>query len=430
MKVFSDNKKSASYWKDIIFQASGNSTAQLIGIAGLPILTRLYTPEDFANQAIFIQITTFLVAFVTFRYEYFIPLLKSIEESIALSTWIIKFGLVMAMIFTLIMLAIDLSGILNASSNRFETYYYLAPLTAYLISISFLFQHELQRQGDYRLSGLSEIIAKSSYVASGVVGSIFNTGIALILTTLFGAIGKICCLFYNVTSKRTKVPRSERGRLVTLYSRRASAMVFANTLLTCSSLIPLYFISNQYGAVTLGQFSLVMVTIFLPSGLIGSAVGNVFYQRAGSLWNEENVNDLKALWFQTFARLLFLSLPIYIAASIVAPWLYPFVFGESWADAGVFARIITLAAFFSFVAGPLDRLTLILGVAYYLPALHVLRLISITLLSLIALRYQFTIVAYILGYAIVMSVIYIFDVISARYLLYRKCLKFSNYRLC
>ena len=410
-----DNTKNISYWKDIVFQASGNTVAQLIGILGLPILARLYAPESFADQAIFIQLTALLVAFVTFRFEYFIPILKNEEDSRILSGWIARLGLIMCVIFTVAVYILDWFSKNYFSFIMIEYYYYLVPVTAYLISLSFLYQHEAQRSSQYKLSGVAEVVSKVSYVGSGIAGSFFSTGLALILTSAFGAIGKIFAVRKFVLFKNSFNDRQKQ--LVRVYRGRATGMIIANTLLACSSLIPLYVIGLMYGSATLGQFSLVMATIFLPSGLIGAAVGSVFYQRAGQLWNEQKIDDLKQLWAQTLVKLMVIALPIYVFVFFMAPWAYPFVFGSVWVEAGSYAKIMTLAAFFSFIAGPFDRLSLVLGLAYFLPFVHVLRLLVIAVISFVTVELDFAADKYLLGFSLAMSSIYIFDLILCRLLL-------------
>ncbi len=197
-------------------------------------------------------------------------------------------------------------------------------------------------------------------------------------------------------------------------------MVFANTLLTCSGLIPLYFIINMYGPVTVGHFSLVMATLFLPSGVVGAAIGNVFYQRAGVLWNERDFESLLALWYRTIKKLFYMALPIYVIAFFVTPTVYPLIFGTAWQETGNYAQIMTLAAFFSFIAGPLDRLSLVLGVGYYLPAIHFFRLILIFSFSIICYFFKVDVAYYILGFSILMSLVYISDVVLGRFFLYIK----------
>lgn len=418
--ILKDDAKSISYWKDILFQASGNTIAQLIGIAGLPLLTRLYAPESFADQAIFIQLTVLVVAFVTFRFEYFVPLLKNKTESEALIAWVVRLGFCMLIIFTLIVFSIDVMNEYYAIGLRISYYYYLVPVTAYLISLSFLYQHEVQRLGQYKLSGLAEVSSKLTYVGSGVLGSFFSTGLALIFTTAFGALGKILAVRQYILFKNPNEIESITRELLKLYRGRAIGMIVANTLLACSGLIPLYIIGSMYGSVTLGQFSLVMATIFLPSGLIGSAVGNVFYQRAGLLWNEQNIVGLKRLWGHTFVKLALIALPIYVGAFFIAPWAYPFVFGSSWVDAGTYASIMSLAAFFSFLAGPFDRLSLVLGFSYYLPLIHTLRLVMIGALSIIVVKFDYMVVEFIVGYVVAMSCVYSLDLVLCRFFLHLK----------
>lgn len=410
-------KQRLAYWKDVLFQASGNSIAQFIGILGLPVLTRLYTPESFADQAVFVQLTAMLVAFVTFRYEYFVPLLKSKEESLVLSHWVIKIGLFMSLFATFVIVVVDWSDCLVSTDIKIGYYYYLAPITAYLISLSFLYQHEAQRIRDYKQSALAEVVSKSAYVISGVIGSWFSSGVGLILTSAFGALGKISVLRKYASSSSRGIDSEISLDLIKIYRSRAVGMILANTMLTFSGLIPLYLISTMYGAVTLGQFSLVMATIFLPSGLIGSAVGNVFYQRAGVFYNERELDSLKKLWSETITRLIFFALPVYILTFYVSPWAYPFVFGGAWVEAGKYAQIMSVAAFFSFIAGPVDRLSLVLGLAYYLPIIHMIRLTLIICFAIFTINYGYSAINYIFGYSMVMMAVYILDISICRYML-------------
>lgn len=419
-KQMQAKKQRIAYWKDVLFQASGNSIAQFIGILGLPVLTRLYTPESFADQAVFVQLTALLVAFVTFRYEYFVPLLKSKEESLILSHWVIKIGLLMSLFATFVIVVVDWSDCLVSTDIKVSYYYYLVPITAYLISLSFLYQHEAQRVQDYKQSALAEVVSKSAYVISGAIGSCFSSGLGLILTSAFGALGKISVLRKYASSPSRGIKQEISFDLIKIYRSRAIGMILANSMLTFSGLIPLYLISSMYGAVTLGQFSLVMATIFLPSGLIGSAVGNVFYQRAGVFYNERELDSLKKLWSETIIRLIFFALPVYIFAFYVSLWAYPFVFGDAWVEAGKYAQLMSVAAFFSFIAGPVDRLSLVLGLAYYLPIIHMIRLTLIIFLAIITINYGYTAADYIVGYSIVMAAVYILDVFLCRSFLYIK----------
>ncbi|MCJ8168338.1 lipopolysaccharide biosynthesis protein [Atopomonas sediminilitoris] len=408
------------YLLDIAKQAFGNSVAQLIAVAGIPILARLYSPETFAIQSVFLQVVIFFTALVTFRYEYFIPLLRSKDESVLLVRWIVRIGLLMVCFLTALVFLFDQLDFNFLLAGDSAWYFYLAPITAYMVSIATLFQFEAQRAGIFNASAISEVISKISYVLSGIALSIVTVGLGLILTTLFSALSKLVYLREHGVSfsliKLRSTSTSERG-LISKFKSRSLGMVLSNSLLVAASLVPLSFIGSNYGANALGQFSLVMATVFLPSALVGSAIGSVFYQRAAILWHEKTYLDLHTLWLYTVRNLFLIAVPIYGLIYLLSAWAYPFVFGEQWSQAGHFAKVLTIAAFFSFLAGPLDRVSLIVGISVYLPILHFARLAILLAACFITARADGNVEFFLVLYSSAMAFIYIVDILIGRFFL-------------
>ena len=60
---------------------TGTTISQMIPFAVMPILSRLFTPEEFGLYAFYISIVTFLVVFSTGRYELAIPLPQKEEDA-------------------------------------------------------------------------------------------------------------------------------------------------------------------------------------------------------------------------------------------------------------------------------------------------------------------------------------------------------------
>jgi O-antigen/teichoic acid export membrane protein len=110
-------------------------------------------------------------------------------------------------------------------------------------------------------------------------------------------------------------------------------------------------ISKFFSTAILGQYNIVEKILGAPSMLIGTAVGQVFFQRAsreilntGSIYNSfKNVAIL----------LIFLSLGMFsIAYFIVANW-FEFIFGVEWKETGEFALILIPLFFVRFIVVPL-----------------------------------------------------------------------------
>lgn len=414
-------KTIGKYWNDIILQASGNSIAQIIGILGMPILTRLYTPEDFAVQTIFIQIVTFLAGFVSLRYEYFIPLTKSKNESMTIMKFICLHGMKAVSLSLLTMYVLERAGALDFVRSNNVYIFYVAPIAAYAISISLLFQHEAQRQNNFSESAKSEINGKLFYILSGIALSIFKSNIGLVLTTPFGAIGKI---FYLKKYVRTFLSdfRKERieKEIVRRYKGRSAGLVVSNMILITAGAAPVFFIERKFDTEALGNFSLVMATIFLPSGLLGAAIGTVFFQRAAAFANMHEYDEIFVLWRETLKKSIFIGLPVYSAIFLMSPYLYPLVFGHNWSQAGRFAEAMALAAFLSFIAGPLDKLSLVFSIGYYLPLIHIFRLISILLAMFLALKFKLNVYYFVFFLSCALALSYLLDLIICRMLVTMK----------
>lgn len=411
----------SSYWVDVGWLVSGNTFAQLIGILIMPIITRLYSPSDLAIQNVFIQILGFTVVIITWRYEYFIQLPKDNHQAISLLHLIIKLGIFGCLTITPIMwfLRDNIEKWLGVPNMALWLMY--APVTAFLISISIALSHLAQRNQQYRISGFSEITNKLTYAGSALLGYwILLPPAGLMIAPGIGAIGKSVVLTWllkrknllplrkNIHSISNNVNNKEGiNEIINKYSNLSISMVVSHILLSTTTIIPTIFIAHTYGKVALGQYALVMSTIFLPSGLIGAAIGQVYYQRAAACWAKgENFIDL---WYKTAKKLIVFGMPAYIIIGFFAPKIYPIVFGHAWVDAGRFAVLLSISSFFSFITSPLDRTCIVVGASWYIPVWHLARTITVIIVVLLSLVYKFVLIEFIFALVVQMVVMYIVD---------------------
>ena len=72
---------SSRYLRDVLWQASGSTAAQVLGVAAMPVLTRLYAPSDFAALTLFSQLVVGLSIVMTLRLEYLVMLPADASEA-------------------------------------------------------------------------------------------------------------------------------------------------------------------------------------------------------------------------------------------------------------------------------------------------------------------------------------------------------------
>ena len=97
------NNDSSSVFKGMLTLALGSSAARIIGLASIPIITRIYTPSDYGLLALYISITSILASLTTLRYNTAIPLPKS--DSLAINLLALS---VLLLISFLIILSLSL----------------------------------------------------------------------------------------------------------------------------------------------------------------------------------------------------------------------------------------------------------------------------------------------------------------------------------
>src|SRR5690606_3902453 len=87
-----------------------------------------------------------------------------------------------------------------------------------------------------------------------------------------------------------------------------------------------------------GLFAVANRVLTAPTALIGGAVSEAF--RAEFVARMRSGSDITAFFLKTVKRMLIIGLPVYSVVSLVAPWLFSFVFGADYHEAGVFARYL------------------------------------------------------------------------------------------
>ena len=396
----------SSYWRDVAWQSSGASLAQLVGIVGMPVLTRLYTPEDFAVQSLFLQVVAYATALVTWRYEYFVQLPKSDVDVNALNRLVLALGCLTVLGSTPLLWFFRYTIAAQLGNSDVAIWLLWAPTTAVLVSWTLAIQNNAQRGGDVKTSGLSELVGKLVYVSTGLIAAQVHSGTAgLIMTSAVAAIGKSTLVMalrpaWLKASLQCEVRAVARVR--SRYGRLATSTVVAHLLSTSTFAIPLVAIARLYGAEILGQFALVMATIFLPSGLLGTAIGQVYYQRAARQWAEGS--SFFGLWRDMVHKLLIIGVPVYAIVALLSELAYPLVFGDRWALAGEFATWMSVAALVSFVSSPIDRTCLIVGAASYSIVWSVYRVASTVVVIWLAVALEFSPTSFAKAFAIQMCV--------------------------
>jgi teichuronic acid exporter len=410
--------KKSSYVADIMWQTYGNIFAQLINLVSLPIITRLYTPKEFGEQTIFLQITAIVITVVTFRLEYLINLPKQDEEAdsiiaIALALCLFWIGCYL----TIIVLFYDNIVYLIGGEQK-KNWVLAIPAATLLICISNIMLFKIQRGANFKISGISEILNKAFFSISCILGAIlFEMEHWLIYSVMFGYSAKIIYLYrYFYYGEFKAIINNLKFSILMIlhrYYKISISATLSNFLMLIGVMIPIVMIERTYGSSVLGQYALVTATLSLPTSLMGNAIGQVYFQRAANEYNMSG--SFNHLWKKTSFNLFIIGLPIYILIFIVSPFLYPIVFGTEWMETGEYAKYICVSAFFSFFSTPLDRGSLVVKASLYIICWHTFRTLTIAITCYLAIINSLTFESFLVLYVGQQCIMYFIDYIAGYY---------------
>ncbi len=357
--------KRSGFSKSLITLLTGTTLAQGITLLISPILSRLFTPHDFGVFGTFLSIVSAIALIASLRYEIAIVLPK--KEDVAINL------LALAALLTLIISTLSFIGVL-LFKYFYPGYEFLdqdLKFLLYFIPVLILFIGFYQILNNYanRLKKYRSIVnyrVSNSLVSSSVniaMGGMKFGSIGLLVGAILGN-GISVVIFFKEMYKDLK----EQAGFISKGKMKEIAISYkefplVNSFQSISDMLQIngiiYFIIYFFNSFIVGSFSYALRILQAPMNLLGSAMAQIFYQQASELKN--NGENLKDIVKKTMIKSALTGLPIFLAIIFFGPQLFAFVFGETWREAGVYARILSPMLFFDFIRSPVSQVPLIIG---------------------------------------------------------------------
>jgi O-antigen/teichoic acid export membrane protein len=347
---------SSNVFRGMATLALGSGVARLIGIAAIPILTRLYSPEDYGVLAIFTAMISILAPLLTLRYVLAVPLPR--HDGMAFNLLVLSTSLMLVM--TLL-----ISLLLWAFGERLLALFSMEVLTPWwwLISLGLLAAATYEmltlwatRRRNYR------VIARTR-VWQSTTGSLVKIGLGLLalkpgglligqVVAKGGGIGTLLRGFETEFRDNWRFLRWSRMRKAAWRHRGFPFFrVPSQFLLAISYQAPLLFMAVLYDAKTTGQFGLALMALGLPLQLFGRTLAKAFYAEAANLGNKQSA-EVRRMAHAVLKRLALFSIPPAIVLFFFGPAFFTLAFGDEWRLAGIFASILAVYMVFQFIQTP------------------------------------------------------------------------------
>lgn len=332
--------------------AGGAVIAQGITVGVTPVLTRLFSPEEFGMLAAFTSALTILLAISSLRYEFALPQAKNKNQAQALVFLCLGLLIITSFIVFAFLGVASLAGL--AFWGEWD-FIWLLP-----IGILFAGAFQVANYWAIREKAFADLakanVNRSLFQASGQVGMGLAGvgGFALVLGyVLSQAVGALKILHGVVGGMRLPSLRRLRG-LAVRYKRFPLFSVPAGVLNVSAVHLTPFILIYLYGASSAGFFSLAQRTMGAPMAFLGMAIANVYLSELPRI-KESEPECLMSFYLRSCRNLLVVGLPIVGLSTLVLWWGVELIFGAEWSKAAEF--VVYLAPLFigQFVVAPLSQ---------------------------------------------------------------------------
>ncbi|WP_313089860.1 lipopolysaccharide biosynthesis protein [Stutzerimonas nitrititolerans] len=350
------------YARNVLTLMTGTTLAQAIPIAISPILTRLYSPEEFGRFALYMAVTMIASVLVTGRYELAILLPRQDRAALHIAALAITLSMVISAVLLLIVLffAHPIAALLGDAA--LAPWLYWAPVSTLLVGVYQSLNYWSNRKAHYKRLAISRTVQSGSaamaqlgsgYAGGGAAGLVAGQITGQVLAT-----GVMARLIWREDHALIRALRPLRClALGKRYINFPKYLIVAHGFNTASGQMPVLLLGALFSTSAAGFFTLTQRVMAAPMSLIASALGDVFRQEASQAYIQQG--NCKAIYQRTFKRLLLISVAPFTTFFFVAPALFAWVFGEQWRVAGEYAQILTPMAFLQFITSPLSSMFMI-----------------------------------------------------------------------
>lgn len=331
---------SSGFARNVFLVARANVVGQALMIAIAPLLTRLFTPEEFGIAATGLAAIYLLNSIASWGFDRYIPnmvesddanilfLLAFLAAALSLSVWFAAAPLVQNLVDNKIVLV---NGML------------------FLVGLSFFARTGVRiaeawfvRHGDLAwVSGGKVALSLAEAIVSIATGLFGLGATGLMLAYALAPSAGLAYLVRGLSEKKIgqqKSPKINRyllrsfpkmlhshGWLALIATASAAVNSFSMTMMVVS-------LSFIFSAEELGLFALIRRITLLPASLVTTALAQAYWSRAADFARNRDFSALKRSYVKTTGALAGIAMAIaflcFIGSLVVGP-----VFGDDWAPA-------------------------------------------------------------------------------------------------
>lgn len=353
-------KYSGSFIGNVITLAGGTALAQIILFAASPLITRLYSPDEYGSFSVFFAIISILATVASFRYE--VAILLPDDDFTALNILLVSIiclGFVVMAVFAVFFVLNDVLSVWLKISEQSHLIAWALAFGLLGMGLYQIFNYWGIRTRNYAQIAVTKCTQNVVLAVGQIILGIMHMGsLGLIIGDLLGRMAGTGTL-----ARHAWVYNKETIKVVSINTISAAARRYfrfsvlssMSALVNCAGFqLPVMLFATLYENNVAGLYSFGYRVVQAPLALIFVSVSQVYSGEAARLASHD-LNKMRELFLSTAKKLFMLGLIPAGILAVLGPWLFELVFGPAWREAGVFIQIMAPALLLGLVTSPLSQ---------------------------------------------------------------------------
>lgn len=339
--------------------AGGSAAGQAIVLAISPVVTRLYTPDDFGFLSLYTSTLAILVVVVSLRYHLAIPLPEADADARAL---LIASAIAALLVTGTVAIVLVVAGdylLARMGAASLAAHTWLLPVGLLGAGAYQILSGYAIRLGAYRPLAITKVTQGAALATAQVGLGLLGAGpVGLMLGDAIGKTAGSGQLARLLRAQAGVGPTAEAwrrlGAVVRRY-RRFPLLSSGSALLNSLGLaLPALVLLSAYGPEVAGWYALAMRAVGAPLMLLGNAISQVYTSTAARQLREHTAG-IGVLYARTARQLATIAVPAALLLFWIGPEAFALVFSEAWRPAGEFGRVLAPMLALQTIAAPLSQ---------------------------------------------------------------------------
>lgn len=334
---------------------TGTAAAQAITIAFAPWLTRMYGPEVFGLQGVFLSIAGLLAVVAALGYPMAIVLPARDADAAVLARLSLAIGAATTALVTIVLAVCGDRLLLLLRAEALGEFLWVLPLAMVTSVLAAVLGQWLVRVRSYGLSARFGVVT-ALLVNTGKAGLGAFQPTAFVLIGTHVAATLVGTLLTGWAYRRTGPPLIDTAHATPwreLARRHADFALYRtpqNLINAFSQSLPVLLLAASFGSAAAGQYAITMAVLAVPVLLVGQSVQAVFYPRISQAI--QRGEDGRTLIVRTTGAMAAVGVWPFVVVMVAGPALFAIAFGPDWRTGGIYAQWLAPWMFLQYLNAP------------------------------------------------------------------------------